>query len=139
MRYTVFLPIEVALEYRPPPIRSRIKAESFILKAIENRISSNISREIAMEKTYRPQPVFEEIRHSQVFTSSRADRKVAFLLSSPLIVTAIVFYKDINGTPLQNSNSEQYRIFCSFNVYTEAKPCFANTSAEGCELLKKTK
>ena len=55
--------IEVALEYRPPPIRSRIKPENFILKAIDNRISSNIGRQIATEKTYKPRPVLEEIRY----------------------------------------------------------------------------
>ena len=36
---TAFLRIEVALEYRPPPIRSHIKPENFILKATDNRNS----------------------------------------------------------------------------------------------------
>ena len=62
LRYTVFLRIEVAPEYRPPPIRSRIKAENLILKAIAYRISSNIGCEITTEKNYKPRPVFEEIR-----------------------------------------------------------------------------
>ena len=58
---TVFLRIQVTPEYTPPPIRSRIKPENFILKAIAYRISSNIDREITTEKTYKPWPVFEEI------------------------------------------------------------------------------
>ena len=66
--HTVFLPIEVAPEYRPPPIRSRIKHENFILKAIAYRISSNRSREITAEKTYKPRPVFEETRQSPLTT-----------------------------------------------------------------------
>ena len=48
---TVFLRIEVA-EYRPPPIRNRIKPERFILKATADHISSNIDSEITSEKTY---------------------------------------------------------------------------------------
>ena len=47
--HTVFLRTEVAPEYRPPPIRSRIKPENFILKAIAYRISSNTGREITTE------------------------------------------------------------------------------------------
>ena len=58
---TVFLQIEV--EYRPPPIRSRIKYEIFILKAIAYHISSNIGREITTEKAYKPRSVFEEIQY----------------------------------------------------------------------------
>ena len=58
---TVFLRIEVALEYRPPPIRSRTKPQRIILKVIDKRISSNIGGEIATEKTYKPRPVFEKI------------------------------------------------------------------------------
>ena len=48
--YTVFLRVEVAPEYRPPPIRSHIKHESFIPKTKAYRISSNIGREITTEK-----------------------------------------------------------------------------------------
>ena len=62
---TVFLPIEVApppLQYRPPPVRSRIKPENFILKAIAYHIPSDIGREITTKKTYKPRPVFEEMR-----------------------------------------------------------------------------
>ena len=63
-KVTVFLRIEVGLEYRPLPIRSRIKPENFILKAIDNSFSSNRGGEIATEKTFEPRPVFEEIRYN---------------------------------------------------------------------------
>ena len=48
----------------PPPIRSRIKPESFILKATAYRISSNIGREItgknlqAAAKNFRKKKTF---------------------------------------------------------------------------------
>ena len=41
---------EVAPEYRPSPIRGRIKPENLILKAISYGISSDIGREITTEK-----------------------------------------------------------------------------------------
>ena len=47
---TEFLRIEVAPEYRPAPIRIRIKSEIFILKAMAYIISSDKGREITMGK-----------------------------------------------------------------------------------------
>ena len=51
--YTVFLRIEVALEFRPPSIRSLVKHVTFILKAIAYRISSNVSSKVTAEETVR--------------------------------------------------------------------------------------
>ena len=46
-------------------IRSRIKPENFILKAIAYRISPNEGREITTGKTYKPRPIFEKIRYEK--------------------------------------------------------------------------
>ena len=43
----------MAPEYRPSPIKSRIKHENFIIKAITYRIFSNISSKITAEKGKR--------------------------------------------------------------------------------------
>ena len=60
--FSVFFRKEVAPECRPPLVRSSIiKPENFILKAaIAYHISSNISREITAEKTYKPKTYIEE-------------------------------------------------------------------------------
>ena len=54
-------------EYRPPRLEAALslKIES-ILKARAYRISSDIGLEIAMEKSYKPRPAFEEIRHTNI-------------------------------------------------------------------------